>query len=77
MAKLNRTVWELRFKALKQEIMAKIEGERWSVASKALSTNLTELEKAVAIRNLEMLNGIKQRADDIEYRTATKLFLSE
>jgi len=74
MAKIKRSIWEIRFKALQQEMDYKRENIKWRVVKEALGGTLpTETRQSENVR-LILLNELIKRGKEIEGTPAERLF---
>jgi len=74
MAKIKRSIWEIRFKALQQEMDYKRDSIKWRVVEGALTGTLSDETRQTENTRLVLLNELIKRGKEIEGISAEKLF---
>jgi len=74
MAKIKRSIWEIRFKALQQDMGYKRENVKWRVVEGALTGTLSDETRQTENTRLVLLNELIKRGKEIEETPAERLF---
>lgn len=75
MAKLKKSVWEIRFEAMQQKLRWKRESIIYNVSNKALSGVLSDDERRLAKKEIELYDNILKDFSSIRNENAKFIYL--
>ena len=77
MAGTKRSVWEIRFKALKQTISNEMEWIRYRVSNKTLEGTITDEQISEEKTKKEAFDFIMKRANELETTQPGRIYIIE
>lgn len=75
MANQRRSVWEIRFRALKQYVSRNLDNIAYIAGSSALDDNLDDEKLQNLKNNKENLSAVMDRANNLETESASEIWL--